>query len=314
VTLTFPRGREPGAHPAAWRAAAFLAAVALLLATFSSLAADTIAVPKLTARVIDQTGALTAPEREALEAKLRAFEEAKGSQIAVLLVPTIGQEVIEEFAGRVADEWKLGRKGVDDGVLFVVAQQERKLRIHTGRGVQGTLTDALSRRIVADVVAPRFRSGDFAGGIDAGVNAIMKAIEGEQLPLPSQQSAQRKVDPVSSYSNFLILGLFLVPVVSMVLRGMFGRFFGATLTSGVTGIVAWLILGSLVVGIIAAVVAFLFTLLGGNGLARGANRGRWGGYIPSGGWGGGGGGFGGGGGGFSGGGGGFDGGGASGSW
>ena len=290
-----------------------VAMLSLLFLSFVSLAADVVPVPKLTARVIDQTGALTAPERDALEAKLRAFEEAKGSQIAVLLVPTIGQEVIEEFTGRVADEWKLGRKGVDDGVLFVVAQQQRKLRIHTGRGVQGTLTDALSRRIVADIVAPRFRNGDFGGGIDAGVDAIMKAIEGEQLPLPSQQSAQRKVDSVSSYSNFLILGLFLVPVVSMVLRGMFGRFFGATLTSGVTGIAAWLILGSLVVGIIAAVVAFLFTLLSGNGLARGAKRGGWGGYIPSGGWGGGG-GFGGGGGGFSGGGGGFDGGGASGSW
>jgi uncharacterized protein len=295
------------------RGAAILAALFLVLAASAAIAADIVPVPKLAARVTDLTGALTAAEREALEAKLRAFEEAKGSQVAVLLVPTIGQEVIEEFAGRVADEWKLGRKGVDDGVLFVVAQQERKLRIHTGRGVQGTLTDALSKRIVADIVAPRFRSGDFAGGIDAGVDAIMKAIEGEQLPLPAPTSAQRKVDSLSSYSNFLILGLFLVPVVSMVLRGMFGRFFGATLTSGATGIVAWLILGSLVVGVIAALVAFLFTLFGGGTMARGARRGGWGGgYIPGGGSWGGGGSFGGGG--FGGGGGGFDGGGASGSW
>jgi uncharacterized protein len=315
MDLSFPCPREPRGHRQGFAWIPALAGIALLslVLAFAACAADSVAVPKLTARVIDQTGALTSAERDALEAKLRAFEEARGSQIAVLLVPSIGQEVIEEFAGRVADEWKLGRKGVDDGVLFVVAQQERKLRIHTGRGVQGTLTDALSRRIVADIVAPRFRSGDFAGGIDAGVDAIMKAIEGEQLPLPSPKSAQRKVDSVSSYSNFLILGLFLVPIVSMVLRGMFGRFFGASLTSGITGIAAWLILGSLVVGAIAAVIAFLFTLLGGNAIARGANRGGWGGgIIPGGSWGGGGGL--GGGGGFSGGGGGFDGGGASGSW
>ena len=314
MTLTFPRAREAATLPLARRVAAFLAAFAMLFLAFAASGADTIPVPKLAARVTDLTGTLTVAEREALESKLRAFEEAKGSQIAVLLVPTIGTEVIEEFAGRVTDEWKLGRKGVDDGVLFVVAQQERKLRIHTGRGVQGTLTDALSRRIVADIVAPRFRSGDFAGGIDAGVDAIIKAIEGEQLPLPAPQSAQRKVDSLSSYSNFLILGLFLVPVVSMVLRGMFGRFFGATLTSGITGVVAWLVLGSLVVGVIAAVVAFVFTLFGGGGASRGARPGGWsGGYIPSGGSWGGGGGLGGGGG-FSGGGGGFDGGGASGSW
>ena len=312
MILTFPRWREPVAHPIR-RSVAFLAALAAFSWACAAFAADVVPVPKLVTRVTDQTGALTRPERDALEAKLRAFEQAKGSQVAVLLVPTIGTEVIEEFAGRVADEWKLGRKGVDDGVLFVVAQQERKLRIHTGRGVQGTLTDALARRIVADIVAPRFRTGDFAGGIDAGVDAIIKAIEGEQLPLPAPQSAQRKVDTLSSYSNFFILGLFLVPMVSMVLRGMFGRFFGATLTSGIAGVAAWLILGSLVVGIVAAVVAFLFTLFSGSGMARGARRGGWGGgYIPSGGsWGGGGLG---GGGGFSGGGGGFDGGGASGSW
>jgi uncharacterized protein len=292
------------------------AGVAMLLALLLAFAAlaDT-PVPKLTARVVDQTGSLTAAERDTLEAKLRAFEEKRGSQVAVLLVPSIGTETIEEFAGRVTDEWKLGRKGVDDGVLLVVAQQERKIRIHTGRGVQGTLTDALSRRIVSDIVAPRFRNGDFAGGIDAGVDAIMKAIEGEELPLPKAKPAGGKVDTISSFGNFLVFGFFLVPVVGMVLRGIFGRFFGATATSGLTGFAAWMVFGSLAVGVFAAFIAFLFTLFTGSGLGRGM---RGGGFIP-GGWGGGswggGGGFGGGGGGgFSGGGGGFDGGGASGSW
>lgn len=292
-------------------AAFFLAAFAAFAATPS----DPIPVPKLTGRVVDLTGTLTAPERDAIEAKLRGFETAKGSQIAILLVPSIGSETIEEFAGRVTDEWQLGRKGVDDGVLFTVAKQERKMRIQTGRGVQGTLTDALSKRIIADIVAPRFRSGDFAGGIEAGADAIMKAIEGESLPLPSP-TAERKVDSVSSYSNFFILGLFFVPIVGMFLRGILGRFGGASLTSGITGVAAWFILGSLAVGFIAALVAFLFTLFSGSGIGRGVTRGGWGGgYVPGGfGGGGAGGGFGGGGGGFSGGGGGFDGGGASGGW
>ena len=288
----------------------FLAALAALAAT----PADPIAVPKLNARVTDLTGSLTAPERDAIEARLGEFEAKKGSQVAILLVPSIGPETIEEFAGRVTDEWKLGRKGVDDGVLLVVAKQERKIRIQTGRGVQGTLTDALSKRIASDIVAPRFRTGDFAGGIEAGADAIMKAIEGEGLPLPSPKS-QRKVDTVSSYSDFLFLGFFLVPVVGMFLRGILGRFLGAGATSGITGVAAWLVLGSLGVGVLAAVIAFIFTLFTGSG-TRGASHGWGGGYLP-GGFGGGGGGFGGGGGGgggFSGGGGGFDGGGASGSW
>jgi uncharacterized protein len=230
--------------------------------------------------------------------------------VAVLLVPSIGAETIEEFAGRVTDEWKLGRKGIDDGVLFVVAKQERKMRIHTGRGVQGTLTDALSKRIVSDLVAPRFRGGDFAGGINDGVDAIMKAIEGEALPLPAAKP-QGKVDTLSSYGGFLWMGFILVPILGMVLRGMFGRFFGASLTSGITGIAAWLLFGSLAFVVVAALFGFLLTLFTGSGVA-GARRGGWGGgWIPGGGGGFGGGG---GGGGFSGGGGGFDGGGASGSW
>jgi uncharacterized protein len=294
-----------------WARALAGAAVALVVA-LGAAAQDAIPVPKLETRVTDQTGTLTPAQRDGLESKLRAFEEAKGSQVAVLLVPTIGTEAIEEFAGRVADSWALGRKGVDDGVLFVVAMQERRMRIHTGRGVQGSLTDAASKRIVSEIVAPRFRSGDFPGGIQGGVDAILKAIEGEELPAPTARAPGQPVDTFSSYANFLMLGFFLVPVVAMVLRSMFGRLLGAGATSGLTGVAAWLVFGSLALGIVAAVVAFAFTLLSGSGLARSARRGG-GGYIPGGGWSGGGGSWGGGGG-FSGGGGGFDGGGASGDW
>jgi uncharacterized protein len=205
-------------------------------------------------------------------------------------------------------------------VLFVIAKQDRKLRIHTGRGVQGTLTDALSKRIVSDIVAPHFRNGDFAGGIEAGVDAIEKAIEGENLPLPAQKPAPHKVGSVSSYGDFVWIAFFLVPIVAMVLRGVLGRFFGATATSALTGVAAWLVFGSLVAAIGGALLAFFYGLLSGTGVGTlGARRGGW---IPGGfggGWGGGGfggGGFGGGGGGggMSGGGGSFDGGGASGNW
>jgi len=295
----------------------FLAAFSLAVPGARAAAApdEPIPVPKLTAHVVDQTGTLTAPERDALDRKLADFERARGSQVAVLIVPTLGSEVIEDFATRVTDAWQLGRKGVDDGVLLVIGKQQRKIRIQTGRGVQGTLTDALSSRIVAEIIAPRFRNGDFAGGIDAGVDAIIKAIEGEDLPLPKVQPSAHKVGAVSSSSNFLVLAFFLVPVLGMVLRGVLGRLFGAGATGGITGVAAWLFFGSLGFGVLAALFAFMFTIFSGAGLVRGVRPG-WGGGF--GGWGGGGfggGGFGGGGGGgFSGGGGGFDGGGASGSW
>lgn len=292
-----------------WFAAALaLCACALALAA-APTASEPIAVPKLTAHVVDLTGTLSAPEREALDAKLRAFEAARGSQVAVLVVPSIGSETIEEFAGRVTDEWKLGRKAVDDGVLFVIAKQERRMRIHTGRGVQGTLTDALSKRIISELVAPAFRNGDFAGGIEAGVGAIMKAVEGEALPLPKQEAPHKAHNVFSS--DFFWFGLFLMAMVAMALRRMLGRFFGAGLTSGIAGLAAWFIFGSLIFGLGGALVAFLFTLFAPGAMVSGLRPG-WGGGFSSGG-GGGGGDFGGGGG-FSGGGGSFDGGGSSGSW
>ena len=188
-----------------------IAAILAALAAVAALAATP--VPRLEKRVTDLAGTLTEPQRDALEAKLADFEKRRGSQVAVLVVPTIGDETIEEFAGRVADTWALGRKGVDDGVLLVVAQKERKIRIQTGRGVQGTLTDALSKRIVSDIVGPRFRSGDFAGGIDAGADAIMKAVEGEGLPMPTQAPSRGKVDSFSSFGLPLSRGAALDAVL-----------------------------------------------------------------------------------------------------
>ena len=295
----------------------FLFALALLAAATLAWPQE-VPVPKLTGHVVDLTSTLDAAQGAGLDAKLSTFEREHGSQVVVLLIPTLGNEAIEDFAGRVTDAWQLGRKGVDDGVLFVVAKNDRKMRIQTGRGVQGTLTDALSKRIVSDLVAPHFRTGDFAGGIDAGADAIVKAIEGEQLPLPAHNAPANGAHRVSaSIPEIAILAFFVVPIVGMVLRGIFGRLFGATLTSGLTGAAIWILIGSVGLAVVGVLFAFIFTLMSGFG--RGLRGPGFGGYIP-GGWGGGGfgggGGFsgGGGGGGFSGGGGSFDGGGASGSW
>ncbi|HQW37154.1 MAG TPA: TPM domain-containing protein [Usitatibacteraceae bacterium] len=289
-------------------AAAFL--LFLAAAPLAALAQAPAPVPKLSGRVVDLTGTLAAADRQAIAAKLAAFEQAKGSQVAVLVVPSLGDETIEEFATRVTDAWQLGRAGVDDGVLFVVAMQERRLRIQTGRGVQGTLTDALSKRIIAELVTPRFRAGDFPGGIQVGVDAIIKAIEGEALPAPP--AAKAKGGGSTSGADFLWLALMAVPVAGMFLRAVLGRLLGATLTGGATGLAAWLFFGSLLAGGVIAFIAFLVVLFMGMPGA-GVHRGGGGGWS-GGGWSGGGGGGWSGGGGFSGGGGGFDGGGASGGW
>ena len=296
-----------------------IAVAALFLVAAGAAAAgpdpNQIPVPKLTAHVIDQTGTLAPAERQALDAKLADFDRTHGAQVVVLIVPSLGSESIFDFATRVTDEWRLGRKGVDDGVLLVVAKAQHKIRIHTGRGVQGTLTDALSNDIISEIIAPRLRNGDFAGGLDAGVDAILKAIVGERLPLPEAR-APAHGNGGASLSNFFFLAFFLVPVAAMVLRGIFGRLFGAGITSGITGAAAWLVFGSAAFGVLAALAAFLFTLFSGAGLVRGMRGvpifgGFGGGGFGGGGFGGGG--FGGGGG-FSGGGGSFDGGGASGDW
>lgn len=286
--------------------------VAIAAANCFAASADEAPVPKLTAHVVDQAGLLSPAQRDALDAKLRAFEAAHGSQIAVLTMPTLKGESIEDFSTRVTDQWQLGRKGVDDGVLLLVAKEEHGIRIQTGRGVQGTLTDALSKRIISEFITPRFRAGDFAGGLDAGVDAIMKAVEGEDLPLPAKAPVPRSS---ASYSDFVFLAFFLVPIVAMILRSVAGRLVGAGLTSAITGLAAWLVLGSIALGVLAFVFTFVLALFSGLRVTPPMGPGRWGGGWGGGGFGGGlGGGFGGGGGGFSGGGGTFDGGGASGKW
>jgi uncharacterized protein len=270
---------------------------------FVALALAQVAVPPLAARVTDLTGTLNQQQRTALEQTLAEFESRKGSQIAVLLVPTTKPEAPVEYGVRVFDSWKLGRKGIDDGVLLLVAKEDRRVWIVTGRGVEGVLPDAIVKRIVEEDITPRFKQGDFYGGIRAGADRMMRLIEGEQFPGPH---AQRQASHWPG-SDVLFFGLIFVLFLGGILRAIFGRLAGASVVSGIVGIAAWVILSSLAIGAIAAIVAFFITLIGGGGRSGGWSSG-------DGGWSSGGGGFGSGGGGFSGGGGGTAGGGAGGSW
>lgn len=283
----------------------------LLLAVWMSVCihaaeGDPQPVPKLDKRVTDQTATLSSAEEARIEARLKAFEVKKGAQIAVLIVGTTQPETIFDYAVRVTDAWKLGRKDVDDGVLFVIAKNDRKLQILTGRGTQGVLTDAMSKRIITEVVAPKFRANDFAGGIDDGVAKIIDVLQGEALPPPPEKRAT--VQQGASVESFLVLGVLAALFVGPLLRSMLGRFLGASATAGVTGAAAWWLAGGLLFPVIAAAIIFFIVLFMG---AMNFSRGGGGGFSP-GGWSGGP--SGGSSDSFSGGGGGFDGGGASGDW
>jgi uncharacterized protein len=284
----------------------------LLLLLGFTLAGAEVAVPPLTARVTDLTGTLSGGAVARIEAKLAGFEAKKGSQIAVLIVPTTAPEEIEQFGIRVEDAWKLGRKGVDDGVYLIVAKNDRRVRIEVAYGLEGALPDAIANRIITETITPHFKLGDYDGGVEAGINQIISVVNGEPLPQPD-----KKWERHSGLGNMLPLLLIVVVVAGGVLRALFGRLFGSVATGGLAGGIVWLLSHVLPIGIGAGVVAFLFAMLAGGsrgGWSSGGGLGGFGGGFGGGGFGGGGFGGGGGGGGFSGGGGSGGGGGASGSW
>jgi uncharacterized protein len=289
----------------------------LLLPFWFTFAGADVAVPPLAARVTDLTGTLSGGAVSRIEAKLAAFEAKKGSQLAVLVVPTTQPEEIEQYGIRVADAWKLGRKGVDDGAILIVAKNDRRVRIEVGYGLEGAMPDAIASRIVAETVTPHFKLGDYDGGVEAGIDQMISVVNGEPLPEPDVKWEHHRG---SGLGGMLPLLLIVVFVASGVLRSIFGRFFGSVATGGLTGGIVWLLSHLLPIGIGAGVVAFLFAMLAGSSTRRWTGGGGFGGGLGGlggglgGGFGRGGGGGGFGGGGFSGGGGGFGGGGASGSW
>ncbi|MDQ3059317.1 MAG: TPM domain-containing protein [Pseudomonadota bacterium] len=268
------------------------------------------AVPALTAHVIDQTSTLTPAQQQALEAKLTAFEQSRGAQVVFLIVPSTQPEDIAAYAQRIGDSWKIGRKSIGDGLLLVVAKNDRKVRIETTKALEGALPDLAASQIIQTAITPRFKQGDFAGGLDAAADQIMARITGENLPLPEPDPSSK---PGFNWTDLAVFLFIAVPIGGRVLSGVLGRKLGSAATGGAVGVLAWVVTSSLVIGGIAALAGMVFALMTSLGsLGRSSRSSGWGG---PGGFGGGGGGFGGGGGGFSSGGGGnFGGGGASGDW
>lgn len=304
----------------------WLLALSLLLAAVLARAQDLLPVPPLAARVIDQTATLSEPQRAALEAKLAAFEAEAGPQIVVLMVASTAPEDIADFTQRVGDAWKIGRREVGDGVLVIVAKDQRRVRISPAKALEGAIPDLAARQIIDRQIGPAFREGDYARGLDAAVDALIARIRGEELPAPARESRGGRSSGGLDIEQLLMFFFVGVTVASSVMTAVFGRKLGALLTGGAAGGVAWWITASVLVGVGVGIAALV--LIGIFGIGAAARRmgggrdlphiGGWGGGYGSGrgGWSGGrgGGGFGGGGGFRSGGGGNFGGGGASGGW
>lgn len=269
----------------------------MLLFVSCNLRAELAPIPALQKRVTDLTQTLTAGEQSQLEVKLAAFEQQKGSQIAVLIVPTTAPEEIEQYSIRVVDSWKLGRAKQDDGILVLVAKDDRKMRIEVGYGLEGAIPDLTAKRIITEVMVPSFRQGDFYGGINNAVDKLMGLISGEQLPEPTPSGSN-----IGNLGDMFFMIFFGGLVLGGILRAVFGKFLGGMLNGAAIGVLIWLVSGVVFLAILFGIFAFFMTFVAGSGL--GGRHG--GGYSGGGGFGGGGG--------FSGGGGGFGGGGASGSW
>jgi uncharacterized protein len=291
------------------------ASVLALLLCWAASALALVAVPPLSGRVVDQTGTLAAGDIASLTQTLKDLETRKGSQIAVLIVPTTDGEAIEPFSLRVAEAWKIGRKKVDDGALLVIAKNDRHLRIEVGYGLEGALTDATTKRIIDEDITPKFKAGDFAGGVSAGVDRMIRVIDGEKLPAPEPEHWRNTgaFDPTELLNPFLIIPVLLF---GGVMRRMLGRLVGSVAAGGLVTLVAWFLVGSLVAALLAGLIASVFVMFsdaittptpGGRGRSGGWSGGSSGGSWSSGSSSGDSGGF-------SGGGGSFGGGGASGSW
>jgi uncharacterized protein len=263
-----------------------------LLLCWAGVAAADVAVPPLAGRVVDQTGTLTDSDIAALDAKLKDLERRKGSQVAVLIVPTTQPESIEQFSIRVAEAWKIGRKKIDDGALLVVAKNDHRVRIEVGYGLEGSLTDVTSRRIIDEVITPDFRFGDFAGGVSKGVDRIIGVIDGEPLPPPKPEASHGSDVDWTSFLNplnpFTIFGIF---VIGAVCRNLLGRLLGSGTAGIVVGLLGWYLFGSIALalllgGIVSALTFFADGLIAANNAAiRSGRRGGsgWSGGFSSGG-------------------------------
>ena len=274
-----------------------LAGCLVLAGIFAGLPARAdVPVPPVKARVTDLTGTLNAQQKGELEARIAAYESRRGSQIAVLMLPTTKPEEIEQYSIRVAEAWKIGRKKVDDGLLLIVAKDDRRLRIEVGYGLEGAIPDSMAKRVIDERITPRFRDGDFYGGVRDGVDQLIRLAEGEKLPPPTPAPAGRlgSSDPM----QLLIPAFFFILIGGSLLKAILGRFGGSAAAAAGLGVIAWLLFG-LAIGALAALVGFIVAFAN-TGLGRGGgwssgSGGSWGGSSGGSSWGGGGGGFGGGG-------------------
>ena len=289
--------------------------VCLLVASTAALAQGVLPVPALAGHVIDQTGTLDAAQQAALTQKLATIEQTLGSQVVVLMVPTTQPEDIAAYAQRVGDSWKVGRREVGDGLLIVVATQDRRVRMEVAKALEGAIPDLMAQRIIKQHIPPAFKAGDYAGGLNAAIDAVAARIKGEDLPAPQAAASADAFGLDMDVEGWLTFLFVAVPIGGAVFTSMLGRKLGALATGAVFGAVGWLATASVWLAGLIGVGAVLMVGLLGSDAARRASRGSgggtgWGsGGRHGGGWGsGGGGGF------SSGGGGDFGGGGASGSW
>ncbi|MBA2402204.1 MAG: TPM domain-containing protein [Bradyrhizobium sp.] len=263
------------------------ASLLALLLCWASVALAVVAVPPLVGRVVDQTGTLSSGDIASLNQTIRAFEARKGSQIAVMIAPTTDGEAIEQFSLRVAEAWKIGRKKVDDGAVLVIAKNDRHLRIEVGYGLEGALTDVTTKRIIDEEITPKFKTGDFAGGVSAGIGRIIRVIDGEKLPAPEPPHWQGSglFDITDIFNPFLLIPVLLF---GGVMRTLLGRLAGSAVGGGLATLIAWYLFGSLLAGAIAGVITSLFVMFGeaitaptpgrrgsGGGWSGGSSGGSW---------------------------------------
>lgn len=316
LRATHAGGRAAGARSALLPPWLLLWALLGLYWPIGVAAQSVLPVPALTERVIDQTGTLDAGQRAALSSRLEALERDKGSQVVVLMVPSTAPEDIASFANRVANSWKIGRRDVGDGVLLIVAKNDRQLRIEVAKTLEGAIPDLAAKRIIDGAIAPGFRQDDYAGGLLAGVEQIAALIAGEALPAPASITRRIANGALEQWTDLLVFAVFALPIASAILRSVLGRKLGALATGGAVGALAFFVSASVLIAVVAGAVGLGYALF--SAFAAPSRRGGGGGFGGPGGWssgGGRGGSWGGGGGGFSSGGGGnFGGGGASGRW
>ncbi len=259
-----------------WARSAAVWLLGLMFLITASLGWAQQEIPALSARVIDTTSTLRPEQIRSIETRLQAFEQAKGTQIVVLMVPTTAPEEIVDYTQRVGDLWKIGRKDIGDGLLLVIAKNDRTLRIAPAKALEGAVTDLAARQVIERVITPRFREGDFGGGIDAGLTALMALIDGESLP----ETARTQAFFSNDWSVWLVALFVAVPLMARLLTALVGRKPASLLTGVAAGFLAWALGAALLLSLVAAISAAVWALVAGMPVPTG----RRGSSGPIGGW------------------------------